>query len=33
MKWWEDLELMRRLYRYDADSVLIYTPDRDWETR
>jgi hypothetical protein len=18
MKWWEDLELMRRLYRYDA---------------
>jgi len=28
MKWWEDLKLMRRLYRYDADSGLIYACDR-----
>ena len=28
MNWWEDLKLMRRLYRYDADSGLIYACDR-----
>ena len=26
--WWEDLELMRRLYRYDPESGLIYACDR-----
>ena len=26
--WWEDLDLMRRLYRYDAESGLIYACDR-----
>ena len=34
--WWEDLGLMRRLYRYDAESGLIYACDRlecDFEDR
>ena len=34
--WWEDLDLMRRLYRYDAESGLIYACDRlecDFEAR
>ena len=26
--WWKDLDLMRRLYRYDAESGLIYACDR-----
>ena len=26
--WWEDFNLMRRLYRYDSDSGLIYACDR-----
>ncbi len=26
--WWEDLDLMRRLYRYDSESGLIYACDR-----
>ena len=26
--WWEDLDLMRRIYRYDAESGLIYACDR-----
>jgi len=26
--WWEDLELMRRLYRYDSESGFIYACDR-----
>ena len=27
-KFWEDLDLMRRLFRYDPDSGLIYACDR-----
>tara|TARA_R110002110_G_scaffold402268_1_gene619475 strand:- start:58 stop:654 length:597 start_codon:yes stop_codon:yes gene_type:complete len=26
--WWEDLDLMRRIYRYDPESGLIYACDR-----
>ncbi len=28
INWWEDLDLMRRLYRYDSESGLIYACDR-----
>jgi hypothetical protein len=27
-RWWEDLDLMRRLFRYDPESGLIYACDR-----
>ena len=29
--WWEDLELMRRLFRYDSETGLIYAKDRSEE--
>ena len=29
--WWEDLELMRRLFRYDPETGLIYAQDRSKE--
>tara|TARA_R110002049_G_scaffold286676_1_gene468478 strand:- start:4 stop:621 length:618 start_codon:yes stop_codon:yes gene_type:complete len=29
--WWEDLELMRRLFRYDSETGLIYAQDRSKE--
>jgi hypothetical protein len=28
MNWWEDLELMRRLFKYDPKTGLIYTRER-----